>query len=310
MIHPEKIEPKIGFDKIREMISAKCGTEYGRHRVEEESFSTSWREIELRLNLTDEMRLIQIFESSFPDSGFIDCIPFLVPLQAGYSHIDIVSLAKLRDTLETLRKILNFFKNTGEGEYPHLKKMSEPIFTFPEVSRRIDTILDRFGEIRDNASDALFEIRRSIREKEGTISRRIQAILRRAQEDGVVDEEASVSLRDGRMLIPVAVGNKKKIPGFVYDESASGKTAFVEPMEIVELNNQVRELHFAQQREILRILTEFTDFLRPYLPDLIASAEYMGELDFISAKALVASRFAAGKPPPADTASHRGWAAQ
>ena len=296
MIHPEKIEPKIGFDKIREMISAKCGTEYGRHRVEEESFSTSRREIELRLNLTDEMRLIQIFESSFPDSGFIDCIPFLVPLQAGYSHIDIVSLAKLRDTLETLRKILNFFKNTGEGEYPHLKKMSEPIFTFPEVSRRIDTILDRFGEIRDNASDALFEIRRSIREKEGTISRRIQAILRRAQEDGVVDEEASVSLRDGRMLIPVAVGNKKKIPGFVYDESASGKTAFVEPMEIVELNNQVRELHFAQQREILRILTEFTDFLRPYLPDLIASAEYMGELDFISAKALVASRFAAGKP--------------
>ncbi len=296
MIHPEKIEPKIGFDKIREMISAKCGTEYGRHRVEEESFSTNRREIELRLNLTDEMRLIQIFESSFPDSGFIDCIPFLVPLQAGYSHIDIVSLAKLRDTLETLRKILNFFKNTGEGEYPHLKKMSEPIFTFPEVSRRIDTILDRFGEIRDNASDALFEIRRSIREKEGTISRRIQAILRRAQEDGVVDEEASVSLRDGRMLIPVAVGNKKKIPGFVYDESASGKTAFVEPMEIVELNNQVRELHFAQQREILRILTEFTDFLRPYLPDLIASAEYMGELDFISAKALVASRFAAGKP--------------
>ena len=296
MIHPEKIEPKIGFDKIREMISAKCGTEYGRHRVEEESFSTNRREIELRLNLTDKMRLIQIFESSFPDSGFIDCIPFLVPLQAGYSHIDIVSLAKLRDTLETLRKILNFFKNTGEGEYPHLKKMSEPIFTFPEVSRRIDTILDRFGEIRDNASDALFEIRRSIREKEGTISRRIQAILRRAQEDGVVEEDASVSLRDGRMLIPVAVGNKKKIPGFVYDESASGKTAFVEPMEIVELNNQVRELHFAQQREILRILTEFTDFLRPYLPDLIASAEYMGELDFISAKAMVASRFAAGKP--------------
>ena len=158
----------------------------------------------------------------------------------------------------------------------------------------MDTILDRFGEIRDNASDALFEIRRSIREKEGTISRRIQAILRRAQEDGVVEEDASVSLRDGRMLIPVAVGNKKKIPGFVYDESASGKTAFVEPMEIVELNNQVRELHFAQQREILRILTEFTDFLRPYLPDLIASAEYMGELDFISAKAMVASRFAAG----------------
>ena len=109
MIHPEKIEPKIGFDKIREMISAKCGTEYGRHRVEEEAFSTNRKEIEHRLSLTDEMRLIQIFESSFPDSGFIDCIPFLIPLQAGYSHIDTISLAKLRDTLETLRMILNFF---------------------------------------------------------------------------------------------------------------------------------------------------------------------------------------------------------
>lgn len=296
MIHPEKIEPKIGFDKVREMISAKCGTEYGRNRVAQEAFSTNKKEIDRRLSLTDEMRLIQIFESSYPDSGFVDCIPFLVPLQAGYSHIDVVSLGKLRETLDTLRKILNFFKNTSEGEYPYLKKMSEPVAIFPEVSRRIDVILDRFGEIRDNASDLLFDIRRSIREKEGTISRRIQAILRKAQEAGVADEEATVSVRDGRMLIPVAVGNKKKLPGFVYDESASGKTAFVEPMEIVELNNQLRELHFAQQREIIRILTEFTDFLRPYLPDVIASAEYMGELDFISAKAMVSSRFAAGKP--------------
>lgn len=296
MIHPEKIEPKIGFDKVREMISAKCGTEYGRNRVAQEAFSTNKKEIDRRLSLTDEMRLIQIFESSYPDSGFVDCIPFLVPLQAGYSHIDVVSLGKLSETLDTLRKILNFFKNTSEGEYPYLKKMSEPVAIFPEVSRRIDVILDRFGEIRDNASDLLFDIRRSIREKEGTISRRIQAILRKAQEAGVADEEATVSVRDGRMLIPVAVGNKKKLPGFVYDESASGKTAFVEPMEIVELNNQLRELHFAQQREIIRILTEFTDFLRPYLPDVIASAEYMGELDFISAKAMVSSRFAAGKP--------------
>lgn len=296
MIHPEKIEPKIGFDKVREIIASKCSTEYGRNRTAEECFSTDPQEVVKRLSLTDEMRLIYIFESSFPDSGFSDCLPFLIPLQAGYSYIDLISLNKLKETLETLRKILSFFKNTKEGEYPTLKKMSEPIMTFPEVSRRIDTILDRFGEVRDNASDSLFEIRRSIREKEGTISRRIQNILKKAQEDGIADSEASISVRDGRMLIPVVVGNKKKLPGFVYDESASGKTAFIEPMEIVELNNQVRELHFAEQREIIRILTEFTEFLRPYLPEIILSAEYMGELDFIRAKATVASRFAAGKP--------------
>ena len=153
MIHPERIEPKIGFDKIRDMIGAKCGTEYGRTRVQQESFSTDKEEILRRLSLTDEMRLIQIFEASFPDRGFIDCLPFLIPLKVGYSHIDVPSLAKLRDTLETLRKVLKFFKGTSEGEYPYLKSMSEPIVNFPEVSRRIDTILDKFSQIRDNASD-------------------------------------------------------------------------------------------------------------------------------------------------------------
>lgn len=296
MIHPERIEPKIGFNKIREMICAKCGTEYGRTRAREESFSTDKEEIVCRLSLTDEMRVIQIFESSFPDSGYIDCLPFLIPLRVGYSHIDILSLGKLRDALETLRKVTNFFKNATQGEYPYLKKMSEHIVTFPEVSRRIDLILDKFGQVKDNASEPLYDIRSAIREKEGRVSRRIQAILRKAQEEGVVDEEASLSVRDGRMLIPVAVGNKKKIAGFVYDESSSGKTAFVEPLEIVELNNQLRELHFAEQREIIRILTEFTDFLRPYLEDIITSAEYIGELDFIIAKALVSIRLTAGKP--------------
>jgi DNA mismatch repair protein MutS2 len=296
MIRFEKIEEKIGFDKIRHRISERCGTLYGQQRVAQESFSTSEAEIENRLALTDEMRLIRMFESSFPDSGFIDCITFLKPLEVGYSFIDLQSLLRLKDSLETLRKILNFFSNVKEGLYPRLRQMSAPIMGFPEVSRRIDSIVDRFGEIKDNASAPLLEIRRSIREKENTVSRRIQAIMRRAQEDGLIDEDASVSVRDGRVLIPIATGNKKKIQGLVYDESASGKTAFVEPMEIVEINNQIRELRFSEQREIVRILTEFTDFLRPYLPEIIASQEYMGELDFISAKASVAAIFKGGKP--------------
>ena len=278
------------------MISARCGTLYGKKRTAEESYSVSETEIDRRLSLTDEMRLIKMFETSFPDSGFIDCLHFLIPLESGYSFIDIQSLLKLKESLDTLRKILNFFSNVKEGQYPRLKEMSSPIMGFPEVSRRIDSLVDRFGEIRDNASDSLLQIRRSIREKEGTVSKRIQTILRKAQDEGVADEDASVSVRDGRVLIPIAAGNKKKVPGFVYDESASGKTAFVEPMEIVELNNQIRELHFSEQREIVKILTEFTDFLRPYLPDIISAEEYMGELDFIYAKSTVAAIFRGGKP--------------
>ena len=157
-------------------------------------------------------------------------------------------------------------------------------------------IRDRFGDVRDNASAELFNIRKQLREKEGSISRKIQAILRRAQEEGLADEEASVSVRDGRLLIPVSASNKRKLPGFVYDESATGKTVFIEPMEVVELNNQVKELMFAQQREILRILREFTDFLRPYLPQLLDGARFIGEIDFIRAKALVAMQMEAGKP--------------
>ena len=160
----------------------------------------------------------------------------------------------------------------------------------------IDRIVDRFGEVRDNASPELLQIRRSLREKEGTISRRIQNILRNAQEAGLVDSDVSISVREGRVLIPVPVGNKKKIPGYVFDESATGKTAFIEPMEIVELNNQVKELHFAEQREIQRILLAFSDRIRPELDTLIASAEYLGEIDFIRAKGSVACFLQAGKP--------------
>ncbi len=296
MVVNNKLEQKIGFDRVKEMILNNCSTQYGKGRTVDELFSAQAEEVKLRLSLTDEMRLILMFESSFPNSGFIDCIPLLTPLQSEFSHIDLISLRKLQDSLEILRKILNFFKNCKEGQYPFLKKMTEPIGHFPEVSRRIDLILDRYGEVRDNASNELFDIRRSIKDKESSVSKRIQSILRKAQQDGLADEDATVSIHDGKMLIPVSSGNKKKIPGIVFDESASGKTSFIEPLEVVELNNQLKELHFSEHREIIRILVEFSDFLRPYLPEIISSHEYIGELDFIKAKTLVSSHFKGGMP--------------
>ncbi len=291
-----KIEQKLGFEKIREQLLLRCSTNYAKERVNTEKVSHNAATIGKRLILTDEMRLICMFESSFPQNGFIDSIEFLKPLEVEYSSISLENMGKLYTFVENLRGVLSFFKSCKEGSYLALKAMAEPIMFFPEISRRIDSIIDRFGEVRDNASPELFNIRKSLREKENSISRKIQQILKRAQEEGLADEDASVSARDGRLLIPVSAVNKRKLPGFVYDESATGKTVFIEPIEVVELNNQVKELIFAQQREIMRILREFSDFLRPYLPDLIAGARFIGEIDFIRAKALVAMQMEAGKP--------------
>ena len=291
-----RLEQKIGFDKVRQIISDRCSTAYAAERTATETFSTNPSHIRKRLLLTDEMRLIMMFEDSFPSGGFIDCIDFLKPLERSSSAIDLISMRKLKTMLETLRKVTSFFEGIKDGVYPNLKRMSAPIMGFPEVQRRIDTILDRYGDVKDTASDELYNIRKSLREKEGTISRRITAILKKAQEEGIVDSDAGVSVRDGKMLIPVSAANKKRIPGFIYDESATGKTAFIEPAEVVELDNQIKELKFSEQREIVRILLEFTDFLRPYIPDLLSAAKYLGEIDFIMAKAQTALDFIAGMP--------------
>ena len=291
-----RLEYKIGFDRIRQIISDKCSTTYAAERTANERFSNKASEIRKRLVLTDEMRLIMMFEDGFPSGGFIDCIDFLKPLERSSSAIDLISLRKLRTMLDTLRKVVGFFDSVKDEVYPNLKRMSAHILAFPEVQRRIDNIIDRYGDVKDTASDELYEIRRSLRDKEGAISRRINAILKKAQEEGIVDSDAGVSVRDGKMLIPVSAANKKRIAGFIYDESATGKTAYIEPAEVVELDNQIKELKFSEQREILRILLEFSEFLRPYLPDLLSAAKYLGEIDFLMAKAQVALDFIAGMP--------------
>ncbi len=278
------------------MISDRCSTAYASGRVYGELFSSDRNEIRRRLLLTDEMRLIMMFEESFPGNGYIDCLSFLKPLENPSSNIDLVSLRKLKTMLETLGKVVRFFEEIKDGVYPNLKKMTAPIIGFPAVQQRIDSILDRFGDVKDTASDELYNIRRSLKDKEGAISRRISAILRKAQEDGIVDSDAGISMRDGKMLIPVSAANKRKIPGFIYDESSSGKTAFIEPAEVVELDNQIKELKFAEGREILKILLDFSDFVRPYVPELTGAAEFLGEIDFLMAKAQVSLDIIAGMP--------------
>ena len=296
----QKLEAKLGFDRIREMIADRCSTDYASGRVTEEAFCTDAEQIRRRLVLTDEMRLILMFEESFPTTGYIDAIPFLEPLRKDGSRIDVLSLGKLGTLIDTTRRIVHFFGSIKDGVYPNLKKMSGRINVFPEVHRRIEQILDKYGDIKDSASDELFDIRKSIRSKEGAVSKRAASILSQAQAAGIADSDAGVTIREGKYLIPVASASKRKLSGFVYGESASGKTSFIEPAELIELENEIAELHFAESREIERILMEFTEFLRPYIPDLLEGAAFVGEMDFLMAKARTALDLRAGMPIIAD----------
>ena len=290
------LEAKLGFDKIRRIISDRCLTDYAADRVEKEEFTTDRSSIMTRLALTDEMRLIMMFEDSFPTTGYIDAVPFLEPLLKAGSSIDTLSLAKLKTATDTIRKILHFFGGIKDGVYPRLKRMAGSVNSFPEIQRRIESILDKYGDIKDSASDRLLELRGAIRSREASLSKRAGAVLRKAQEDGIADSDASVCIRDGKFLIPVSSSAKRKLPGFVYDESATGKTTFIEPAEIVELENELIALHFEEEREIRKILFEFTEFLRPYIPELLSGAKFLGEIDFLMAKAQTALDFIAGVP--------------
>lgn len=291
-----RLEAKLGFDKIRTAISDKCSTDYASSRAMKEKFSTSAKEIRRRLLLTDEMRLIMMFEDSFPTTGYIDCLDFLEILASEGANIDLLSLGKLRTMGETLRKVCGFFDGIKDGVYPNLKRAVSRVRVFPEVARRIDRIIDKYGNVKDTASDGLYDIRKDLKEKESSLSKRAAAILKKAQADGLADADASVTMRDGKMLIPVNTSEKRRLAGFVAGESSTGRTTFIEPAEIIALENEINELHFAETREIFKILSEFSEFVRPYIPELVLGARCLGELDFLMAKAQLALDYIAGMP--------------
>jgi len=297
MIYPAGFEQKIGFDRIREMLAHLCMSTSGRDLADQIHFLTDPSVLVPELDRTAEMREICLFEQKFPESGYEDTLSFLRQMEVQPSfYPDVPSMVRLQTALTTVRSVLHFFAETKEGAYPELKALCAPVSFFPAILQRLDKLLDRYGNIRDNASAQLAEIRSSLKSKEQQVQRKIHAILKQAQEQGVTDPEASVSVREGRMLIPVPAANKKKIEGYICDESASGKTVFIEPAEVVNLNNQIRELGFAEQREILVILRDFAGFLQPYIPDLIIQAELLAKVDFLRAKARAALRMEAGKP--------------
>lgn len=300
MIYPAHFEQKIGFTQIREALSARCATQSARELVAAMAFSTDAEALGQALDLTREMLTVLRMEQNFPLDGFVDLLPLAHKLSFPSYYLEPKQLLQLSQALETVRTMLRFFEHAAQktaGEtYPKLRALAQDISYYPVVLQRIDALLDKFGDIRDTASPKLYEIRRSKREKEQSVNRRIQQILKKIQADGLAGEEAEVSVRDGRMLIPISAANKRKVAGYIYDESASGKTSFIEPFEIVNLNNEIRELGFAEQREILVILMDFADFLRPYGPELEATGSFLAQMDFLLSKARLAEGMQAGRP--------------
>ncbi|WP_372947879.1 endonuclease MutS2 [Mariniphaga sp.] len=295
-IYPPHFEEKVGFDRIREMLHNKCLSPMGSEWVDAMHFQDDFETISQQLGEVNEFcRIIREVEN-FPSSHFYDLRSALQKIKIEGRFLEAEELFDLKRSLESVRAIVQFFKKQEEDIFPLLKKKTERVQIFPYIYDRIEAIINKFGKIRDNASPELAQIRKSILSLNSNMSKRLHAILKQAQKDGLVDEDASVSIRDGRAVIPISAGNKRKIKGIVYDESGTGKTSYVEPNEIVEMNNEIRELEYAERREIVRILTEFSNDIRPYLTDLLYSYDFLGKIDFIRSKALLAVEFNAIRP--------------
>lgn len=300
MIYPQNFEQKIGFDQIRQLLKDKCLSTLGEERVNEMNFSDHLEEVDELLNQVAEfVRIIQE-EDNFPDQFFFDVRPSLKRIRIERMYMDEQELFDLRRSLETIRDIVRFLQRNDEEEsdcpYPSLKKLAGDITVFPQLITKIDGILNKYGKIKDNASTELSRIRRELANTMGSISRSLNSILRTAQSEGYVDKDVAPTMRDGRLVIPVAPGLKRKIKGIVHDESASGKTVFIEPAEVVEANNRIRELEGDERREIIRILTEFSNTLRPSIPEILQSYEFLAEIDFIRAKSHFAIQTNSIKP--------------
>ena len=312
MIYPNTFESKIGFDEIRSHLRERCLSTLGKEMVDKIAFSTESDAINRWLREVCEFRKLQEENDDFPMQYFFDVREAVARLRLEGTHLETNELFDLRRSLDTICNMVNYL-NRSEGDedkktypYPTLHQLTENVMTFPQLVQRIDQILDKFGKIKDNASAELQNIRRELARTEGGISRTLYGILRAAQSEGLVEKDVTPAIRDGRLVIPVTQGLKRKIKGIVHDESASGKTVFIEPAEVVEANNRIRELESEERREIIRILTEFSKQVRPHVGAILHSYVFMATIDLIHAKAEWA-RLTKACEPLVEQNPHMDW---
>ena len=327
MIYPNNFERKLGFDEIRRLLKERCLSTLGKEKVDEITFSTDAVQVNEWLNQVREFRRLQEEKDDFPMQYFFDVREAVTRIRMENTHLEEDEVWDLRRSMETIANIVKYLRRGAEDAeregsaldpkgrlpeqepsvpYPALYRLSEGVVTFPAMIRRIDSILDKFGKIKDSASMTLASIRHDLAKTQGSISRTLYTILHTAQKDGLVDKDAAPAMRDGRLVIPVAPSIKRRINGIVHDESATGKTVFIEPTEVVEANNKVRLLEAEERREIIRILTVFTDEVRPYVKEILDSYQFLAQIDLIHAKAEWAKLTKAFEPKVEDK-PHIDW---
>ncbi|MCI7284270.1 MAG: Smr/MutS family protein [Prevotella sp.] len=288
MIYPSNFENKIQFSEIRSLLKGYCLCQLGKDKVDEMAFSGDVAVINTMLRQTREFRRLQEESDDFPLQFFFDMRESVKRIRLEGTHLEENEIFDLRRSLETIAAIVRFLdRGSDEGvyDYPTLHELTDGVLTFPEILRRIDQILDKYGKVKDSASPALADIRMQLHKAEGSVSRTLYSILRAAQSEGLVDKDVTPTVRDGRLVVPIAPGLKRKIKGIVHDESSTGKTVFVEPTEVVEANNRIRELEAEERREVVRILFDFTKLVRPYVNEIIYAYLLLAEIDFIRARA-------------------------
>lgn len=300
MIYPRNFESKVDFIAIRNILKDKCLCQLGVKCCEDMHFSSNYDEVKTMLEQTNEFLSIIVGGVEFPLSYYFDLTQSLVNIRAEGSYLLEQELFNLKRSLITISDIATFFSKQDEDDsavqYPRLSELVAPMQTFPSIIGEIDRILDKFGNIKDNATPELAAIKRQIASTTSSINGLLRRIMTDGRQAGYIDKDAAPSIRDGRLVIPVAPMNKRKIRGIVHDESATGKTVFIEPAEIVEANNNIRELENDMRREIIRILSGISASIRPYIDDMLASYSLLGQIDFIRAKALFAQQIGACLP--------------
>lgn len=322
MIYPKTFEDKIGFNEIRTLLRERCLSSLGKEEVDKITFMDNVKAINTQLSRVREFRRLQEEEENFPLNYFFDVRQSVARLRLEGTHMEEDELFDLRRSLGTVNDIVTYLNRTDEDSavaatddgwrkdpvypYPALHELAEGVVTFPQILQRIDQILDKFGKIRDTASPELLNIRRELAKVEGSISRTLYSILRSAQSEGLIEKDVTPAMRDGRLVIPVVPTMKRKIKGIVHDESASGKTLFIEPTEVVEANNRVRELEAEERREVIRILTEMAKVIRPHVPQILDSYKLLAQVDMLRAKTELA-KLIGGIEPEVGKYPHIDW---
>lgn len=299
MIYPANIEQKIDFTVLRDELSRRCASTLGRERVDAMHMETDYAVVDRLLRLTDQMRLAKADTSlSFPRGDIYDTREALGRIRVEGLFLDEAELDNLRKTLSYAVELERFFSSLDELRYPLLKTLGSlgTLGSMEPIVQSIDRVLDRYGRLADHASPELARIRRELVNLQGSVGRALNAILRQAKTDGLVEADAAPTLREGRLVIPVPPAYKRKIGGIVHDESATGKTVYIEPQQVVDANNHIRELEGAERRERIRILQAVTDSLRPQVPQMLGSQELLAEVDFLGAKVSLAETLGAIRP--------------